>query len=387
MSVFGKPKNTMQVWWFRAICIIYRALRQKTLMKFHIFICLLLSYITGFSQANIQITRFQVFDDSSVYDCSKPIVLDYKPQHIGISFSDSSEKKTPNFVIKLEGSDNINWISVGSEGFMSYSNLYGGNYVFHVKNQNTNAQTTIEFKIKAAFWQKWWFIPSIMVYIFTVIGLIFYLFFLYRFRQKMKTHKVQDKIARDLHDDVGSTLSSIAILTQAAQNNLEKAPEKTKKLLSQISENAQETLDNMSDIVWTNKTLNDNFEQLKVRMNEFLGKVLEPKDIDYELVTSESLENIQWASHKYYDFYMIFKEAINNAAKYSQARQVSVIITRAEQRIELQIMDDGVGFDLETKGKGNGIVNMTKRASLLNGKLTINSTKNEGTTIMLSLPV
>jgi signal transduction histidine kinase len=356
-------------------------------MKSRILICVFMSITSCYGQSTIHFTKFQIFDDSSFFDCNKPIVLDYKPQHIGISFLDSSEKTLPNFEIKLEGSDNIAWIPIGSQGFMSYSNLYGGKYVFTVKNKNNNAEKSLEFTIKAAFWQKWWFIPSIMLYIFTVIGLVFYLFFLYRFRQKMKTMKVQDKIARDLHDDVGSTLSSIAILTQAAKNNLEKAPEKTKKLLVQISENAQETLDNMSDIVWTNKTLNDNFEQLTVRMNEFLGKVLEPKDIDYQLTTSQKLGNLEWTSQKYYDFYMIFKEAINNAAKYSKASHVTVSANNEERNLVLEIIDDGVGFDASLKGNGNGILNMTKRATLIKAKIDIISVKNQGTSVVLLIPL
>lgn len=356
-------------------------------MKSRILICVFLSISSCYGQSSIHFTKFQIFDDSSFFDCHKPIVLDYKPQHIGISFMDSSESTLPNFEIKLEGSDNISWIPIGSQGFMSYSNLYGGKYVFTVKNKNNNTEKSLEFTIKAAFWQKWWFIPSIMLYIFTVIGLVFYLFFLYRFRQKMKTMKVQDKIARDLHDDVGSTLSSIAILTQAAKNNLEKAPEKTKKLLGQISENAQETLDNMSDIVWTNKTLNDNFEQLTVRMNEFLGKVLESKDIDYQLTISPNLGSLEWNSQKYYDFYMIFKEAINNAAKYSKASHVTVSITNQDRCLVLEIIDDGVGFDVSLKGNGNGILNMTKRAALINAKIDVMSVKNQGTTVVLVIPL
>ena len=284
-------------------------------MRFLFILIFTFCSLIAFPQKGLEFTKFQVFDDSTVYDCSKPIQLNYKPQHIGISFKDNDAKEPGEFQIQLNGSDNIEWINIGNQTFMSYANLYGGDYEFRVKNLKTKSENTLKFKIEAAFWQKWWFLPSVLLYILTVMGIITYLFILYRFRQKMKTLKVQDKIARDLHDDVGSTLSSIAILTQAAKNNLEKSPEKTKKLLSQISENAQETLENMSDIVWTNKTLNDNIEQLTIRMNEFLGKVLEPKGIDYKIDTTKNIKSLHWTSQKYYDFYMIFKGSYKQCSK------------------------------------------------------------------------
>ncbi len=349
-------------------------------MRFISLICLFLLTECCFSQ-NLQITQFKVFDDSTSFDVSKPIQIDFRPQHIGISFIDKSDSVGAEYAIKLWGSDNVNWIKIGRQNFMSYSNLFGGEYEFIVKNLRNNAQNSLKFKIKPAFWQEWWFIPSIFLYVVSVLGIIIYLFLQYKFRQKLRTQRIQDKIARDLHDDVGSTLSSIAILTQAAQNQLSKSPEKTQNLLNQIGQNAQETLDNMSDIVWTNKTLNDNFEQLTIRMQEFTAKVLEPKGIEYEFDIDESLKNLQWKSEKYYDFYMIFKETINNSAKYSEAKRLIISILKVNNQVKMSIKDDGKGFDLNVKKGGNGLLNMKKRAEQMRGKFEIKSVINEGTEI------
>lgn len=340
-----------------------------------------------FSQKNITFLRFQVFDDSTIYDCSKPIELNFKPQHIGISFVDKSDSLDAQYAIQLKGSDNVEWIKIGSQNFMSYSNLYGGEYEFLAKNSRNNAQNSIKFKIKPAFWQSWWFVPSIFLYVLTVLGIIIYLFLMYRFRQKMRTQRVQDKIARDLHDDVGSTLSSIAILTQVAKNQLENSPEKMQNLLNQISENAQEMLENMSDIVWTNKTLNDNFEQLIIRMQEFTAKMLEPKNIEYQFYADETLKTIKWSSQKYYDFYMIFKEAINNVAKYSEAKTLTINLLKHQNTLILTIKDDGKGFDPEHQKMGNGILNMKKRAEQLKGLFEIASKIGQGTEIKVKIPI
>lgn len=353
-----------------------------------VFIFLLLCFSNVcFSQKNITFLRFQVFDDSTIYDCSKTIELDFKPQHIGISFVDKSDSLNAQYAIQLKGSDNVEWIKIGQQNFMSYSNLYGGEYEFSVKNLQNNAQKSFKFKIKPAFWQSWWFVPSIFLYVLTVLGIIIYLFLVYRFRQKMRTQRVQDKIARDLHDDVGSTLSSIAILTQVAKNQLTKSPEKTQILLNQISENAQEMLENMSDIVWTNKTLNDNFEQLIIRMQEFTAKMLEPKNIEYEFNFDESLKEIKWNAQKYYDFYMIFKEAINNSTKYSEAKTLTIKLLKTQNALRLTIIDNGKGFDQKHQKLGNGILNMKKRAEQLKGIFEIESKIGNGTKIEVKIPI
>ncbi len=353
-----------------------------------VFIFLLLCFSkVCFSQKNITFLRFQVFDDSTVYDCSKPIELDFKPQHIGISFIDKSDSLNAQYAIQLKGSDNIEWIKIGQQNFMSYSNLYGGEYVFSVKNLRNNTQKSLKFKIKPAFWQSWWFVPAIFLYVLTVFSIIIYLFLMYRFRQKMRTQRIQDKIARDLHDDVGSTLSSISILTQVAKNQLNISPEKTQILLNQISENAQEMLENMSDIVWTNKTLNDNFEQLMVRMQEFTAKMLEPKGIEYEFSFDESLKLIKWNAQKYYDFYMIFKEAINNSAKYSEAKKLIISILKEKNMLSMEINDNGKGFDTTHQKLGNGILNMKKRAEQLKGSFVLKSEIGKGTTIEVKISI
>ncbi|MFN3847859.1 MAG: histidine kinase [Spirosomataceae bacterium] len=352
-------------------------------MRLAFFLYILIKLNFCFSQQNIQFTRFRVFDDSTEFDCSKPISLSFKPQHIGINFIDKSDTLNPQFVIKLEGSDNVNWIKIGNQGFMSYANLFGGNYELFVKNLRNNTQNSLKFSIKPAFWQSWWFIPFLFVYVVSVLGIIFYLFLQYKFRQKLRTQRIQDKIARDLHDDVGSTLSSIAILTQVAKNQLIDAPDKAKMLLNQISENAQEMLENMSDIVWTNKMLNDDFEQLSIRMQEFTAKLLEPKGIDYQFEIDKNL-NVKWTSQRFYDFYMIFKESLNNAVKYSECNRLVINILKEDSSLKMIIQDDGKGFDLNEKISGNGIQNMHKRAESLKGKLEVKSEVGAGTCIVLT---
>jgi two-component sensor histidine kinase len=338
-----------------------------------------------FATTGIQITHFKVFDDSSSYPVNKKVVLAYKPQHIGIKFIDSTDKQ-PNYRIKLLGSENVNWISIGNQNFMSYSNLFGGDYEFLVENTHTQKTCSLRFSIKPAFWQQWWFIPLLTLYIFVVLGIIFYLFLQYKFRNKQRTQLIKDNIARDLHDDVGSTLSSISMLSQVVKNQLPNAPENTLQLLNEISFNAQEMLENMSDIVWTTKVLNQSFDELLIRMQEHTAKILEPKNIEYEFEIIPRNSKPDWNSQQLYDFYMIFKESLNNSLKYAEAKKITISIHKKQHHIELLIKDIGKGFDTESCKMGNGITNMKKRALNLNADLSLISSPNLGTSIQLTVP-
>lgn len=205
-------------------------------------------------------------------------------------------------------------------------------------------------------------------------------------KQLQENDRTRSRIARDLHDDVGSTLSSINILSQVAQNQFDKQPDSVRDLLRRINQNAQRMMDTMGDIVWTTKPDNDNLGSLVVRMKEFGAEVLEAKDIRYVFELPPQLDTLKLPTGRYYDFFMIFKEALNNAAKYANASVVTISLVRQKDKILLVIADNGQGFDLNG-AKGNGLKNMHKRAEHLDGILVISSTPNQGTNVALTVPL
>lgn len=202
--------------------------------------------------------------------------------------------------------------------------------------------------------------------------------------QLKENDRTRTRIARDLHDDVGSTLSSIAILSQVA----EKQSETAKELLHRITVSAQTMLDSMSDIVWTTKPDNDSIESLSVRMREFMAEILEPYEINYSLEIEAALQDYKFKANRSYDFYLIFKEAINNAAKYAMATKVEVKIWKTVDYLGLSVRDNGRGFD-SSAGRvgGNGLKNMQKRAEHLGGTVEIQSALRQGTTVQLQMPL
>jgi signal transduction histidine kinase len=132
--------------------------------------------------------------------------------------------------------------------------------------------------------------------------------------------------------------------------------------------------------------MNDSLESITTKMKIFASEMLEPEQ--YEFYIADNLQDYKLPSNQQYNFYLIFKEAINNIAKYARAKHVWVEIFKNNQQLCLTIKDDGIGFDKEaTKGFGNGLFNMEKRVEELDGSLTVYSAPAQGTRIELTLPL
>lgn len=206
-------------------------------------------------------------------------------------------------------------------------------------------------------------------------------------KQLKENEAVRTRIARDLHDDLGSTLSSIRILSEFAQNETVTHPEKVPSLLDKIKNSAQKLQENLQDIVWTTQTKDNSFEELLARMRLFGGEILEAKNIDYHFKIDKTLLNLKLSPNIQYDIFMIFKESIHNIVKYADAKNVIVNFGIKDNFLILTVKDDGIGFDCFQEKDGNGLKNMPIRAENIGGKVEIFSTKGEGTNITFTMLV
>jgi signal transduction histidine kinase len=198
---------------------------------------------------------------------------------------------------------------------------------------------------------------------------------------------VRIRIAKDLHDDMGSTLSTINILSEMAKTKIDTDIPAAKKFIHQISDNSNRIMESMDDIVWNIDTANESIENTLSRMREFAGNLLEARGVSYIFKEDEQIKNINLELGRRHDFVMIFKEAINNLAKYSECRTASIEVLLTRNTLILLISDDGKGFDHNLMNDGNGLINMQKRAAALKGTLSIKSEINKGTTIGLRIPI
>lgn len=243
--------------------------------------------------------------------------------------------------------------------------------------------TKLYIDISPHFYQTRWFLTLIIL---SAIGLT-YLFYRLRLNRLLAVERIRNKVARDLHDDVGSTLSTINILSSMAKTKLLTDPVKTSEYISKITHNSQHMMESMDDIVWSIKPDNDNMQRIVARMREYASSILEPKDIEIEFRIDEKIEELKLNMESRRDVFLIYKEALNNSAKYSQCTQVKVFIGTENKKLVIRITDNGIGFNVQTADSGNGLGNMQKRAEVLRGSLDIKSEEGKGTEISLMIPV
>ncbi len=207
---------------------------------------------------------------------------------------------------------------------------------------------------------------------------------IHKVRQQVEIEKLRNNIARDLHDDMGSTLSSINIISKVVLENPGEK-ENMREHFKKIKENSGHMLESMSDIVWAINPANDSFEKVLFKMKEFAADILEPQNIQYEFIQEGDLNSIRLSLQSRKDLYMIFKEAINNAAKYSRCTKIVITINHNGQELMLQVKDNGAGFNNDTINPGNGLNNMKQRAAEMNGSAVITSEQGIGTTVQVSV--
>ena len=276
------------------------------------------------------------------------------------------------------------WNDYQIQANISYNELSGGSFAFVIREKNKpNNQQIILINIKPQLWQKWWFLPSIYLIFFFIIGSALYFVFLYRLRQEVQMRQVRNHIATDLHDEIGATLSGIGILSTLAKQQIS-ASHPSYNLMNRITEDALSIGNTMDDIVWSINPKNDDLENVIARMSRIAAELFDAKEIDYQIVIPENLKEAKLSMEQRRDVYLIFKEGVNNLVKYSKCKQAKVEIIVKKQMFELHIVDDGIGFDTKKDTFRNGLKNMKSRAENLKGKLQIISEMGEGTTIILS---
>lgn len=229
---------------------------------------------------------------------------------------------------------------------------------------------------------------SILLILILVVVIALFLINHYRMLNRTKRlleiEKMRVNIAQDLHDDVGSVLSSIQIMSKVAQ----KQDLGTKTVsLRKIEHQAAIMMDKLDDIVWSLKTTSENMNELVDKMKEFASELLEPLDIAIEFEGLKLLRAQNMDLERRKNLYLIFKEALNNAAKYSQCTtiMVSFLANGHPGTFQLIISDNGQGFDMQKISKGNGLSHINKRAQKINGSLKITSELTKGTRLALDL--
>jgi signal transduction histidine kinase len=268
-----------------------------------------------------------------------------------------------------------------------YTNLNPGEYTLHMKAGdafgNWNDETLqMRIEVLPTFFQTVWF----KILVSLLITGILYTFYRYRINQLLHLQQVRNRISADLHDELGSTLSGISIMGSLAKKEM--TDQRTSgALVDRIMEDVRQISGSLDDIVWNISPKNDSLSSLIARMTRYASELFEAKQIIFKFDIPERLGDIKLSMEQRRNIYLIFKESVNNLAKYSKCSHALVSIRFDKKNVSLIVKDDGVGFDPTAPTDRNGLRNLRGRAQNLKGRIDIQSGNGQGTSITLEFPV
>jgi len=272
---------------------------------------------------------------------------------------------------KLEGVDPA-WVTTRTRRYVNYAGVRPGSYIFRVRGSNGdgiwNEQgISVRITVSPPFWQTWWFRLGVFCSAASV------LFLLYRLRVSkiVELERMRTRIASDLHDDIGSTLTKITVQSEMIQTLQDE--ERIRTLSREIGNASREIISMLSDIIWSIDARKDTLGDLFTRMQDFGMDVLTPRQIliRFEWDRTGDRTNIPFNIRQ--NLYLIFKEAINNIARHSDARNVVCRWTESDNRFRFEVEDDGAGMREQTKRGGFGLHNMKMRAGKIGANFELNT--------------
>lgn len=336
------------------------------------------------------ITAFKLFDKQVVTDTAlsylRTFEIPYHERFLSFEFAalDFTDPQQNMYEHTLEGFD-VGWIRSGKRHYAAYTNIEPGSYVFKVRGANNhgvwNEQgASLQITIPPPYWQTWWF-RSLVI---SVCVALLYRFHRYRLMRSLEVERMRVRIASDLHDDIGTTLTHIVMQTELLQ--MSDDVQKAKKAARQIGDAGRNIIATISDIVWSIDARNDMSGDLLDRMRDFASEVLSPLSTEVRFDNASFDEQRKVPLDVRQNVYLIFKEAITNIARHSKAQKVFISLSNDSNQFTMRIADDGKGFngdDANQKRTGHGLRNMQMRAERIGGIVEIHN--NNGVTVVLKM--
>jgi two-component sensor histidine kinase len=333
----------------------------------------------------IYITRMEIFNEEyPIENIINAIQLNYDQNYLKFIYSgiNLSSPEKIKYKYHLIGIDK-DWVET-DETYSNYTNLDDGEYIFEIKARNEwgywSEPASLSFTINPAWWETLWFYSILILLIGSLIAFIAS----YRYRNLLAIERIRTKISTDLHDSIGSGLTEITIVSELLNTQQNANIDDLKNGLKNISITARSLVGNMSDIVWLVNPKKDSLKDLLLRLQDSYQEVLAQANVSFQINNIEHLEETRLTMTFRQHLFLLFKEAINNALKYSKCTELILDIKQIGDDLKLSLKDNGIGFNLESESSGNGLINMKERANAINGNLEIISKLNEGTILNFS---
>jgi signal transduction histidine kinase len=297
---------------------------------------------------------------------------------------------------KLEGADQ-DWSRPSEQQTINYATLSPGKYRFLVRALNWKGMVSpepavVEFRVFAPVWQRWWFVALLALTGAAVIYVLHH----NRVARLLELERIRSRIVTDLHDDVGASLSHIAVLSEVATSEVARlglAPDEQRlhEPLSRIGTVSRELIDSMSDIVWAISPRKDRLGSLTQRMREFAGEVLGRRSIDFHFHAAGIDQEMRLDPDVRRQVFLIFKEGVHNIVRHAASTHVTGDFRIERGQLVLRLTDNGHGFAPKVANgpasEGHGLLSMRRRAAALRGTLDVAAELNQGVTLVLRVPL
>lgn len=313
----------------------------------------------------------------------QPNENDVQIDFVGLDFSPGAVLR---YQYKLEGAGG-DWGALTDQRSVTYANLRPGDYRFVVRAVSADGATSptpaaVSFRILPHLWQRWWFLLLAAI----LVALAIHALYRYRLRQLLALERVRTRIATDLHDDIGSSLSQVSVLSEVVRRRAGTDREVAEPL-GEIAQLSRDLVDSMNDIVWAINPKRDRLSDLTHRMRRHASDVFTARDIEFTFDAPDPDHDLALGADTRREVFLIFKEGVNNMARHSGCTAAEINFRINDGALELNLRDNGKGFDPARASDGNGLASMRQRAARLGGALDISSGDERGTTVRLKAPL
>ena len=301
----------------------------------------------------------------------------------GLSFRSG---ETLRYQYMLAGADR-DWGAPTIQRSVTYANLKPGSYRFMVRAVDADGlvsqrPATFAFIVLPPLWERWWFVTLAVM----ALGAVAFLLYRYRVQQLVAMERIRTRIATDLHDDIGSSLSQVSVLSEVIRCRISPDPAVSEPL-TMIAGLSRDLVDSMNDIVWAINPRRDHLSDLTQRMRRFASDVFTAREIEFAFNAPDPRHNIKLGAEMRREVFLIFKESINNMIRHSHCSQADIEFLLKDGWLELKLRDNGQGLDVDKSNEGTGLASMRERAAKLGGALEISSHPGQGTVVKLRVPL
>jgi len=254
--------------------------------------------------------------------------------------------------------------------------------------------TSFEDFVPRHLWERWWFVGSAALALFSSVALTVHL--LERRRARWRIQRLEheraleqerNRIARDIHDDLGASLSQLALLGEMVGNEVQ-TPANVVAQARIISDSARTMMESLESIVWAVRPENDSLRSLVEYMARRTDELFENSRVQYALAVPPEIPDFNLHAETRHNIYLAYKESLANALKHAKATSITIDLAWVGEEFQVEIRDNGTGFDPENRREGgHGLNNIQRRMDEIGGRFELQTTPGSGTTIRLAIPL